>query len=106
MGTFAGTAIVDYHLSFVDQGKQTSVFPFCLQQTTEVCRFRFPFAANERKLPFFISSIFHLQEFRKHVKHGDMEMETWKHKDIDMRLGNMEKWRHGDKETGDMNMET
>jgi hypothetical protein len=26
MGTFAGTPIVDYHLSFTNQGKQTSVF--------------------------------------------------------------------------------
>ncbi len=31
MGTFAGTAIVDYHLLFADQGKQTSIFRFCLQ---------------------------------------------------------------------------
>jgi hypothetical protein len=31
VGTFAETANVDYHLSFADQGKQTSVFrfPFC-----------------------------------------------------------------------------
>jgi hypothetical protein len=51
MGTFAGTAIVDYRLSFADQGKQTSVselqtngslpFPFsvCCKQT-EVTFFR------------------------------------------------------------------
>jgi hypothetical protein len=26
MGAFAETAIVDYHLSFADQGKQTSIF--------------------------------------------------------------------------------
>jgi hypothetical protein len=25
-----------------------------------------------------------------------MEMETWKHGDIDMRNGNMEQWRYGD----------
>jgi hypothetical protein len=28
MGTIAETAIIDYHLSFADQGKQTSVFHF------------------------------------------------------------------------------
>jgi hypothetical protein len=37
------TANVDYRLSFADQEKQN--FPF-------------PFAANKRKLPFFVSSIF------------------------------------------------
>jgi hypothetical protein len=33
MGTFAETAIVDYHLLFADQGKQTSIFRFCFQQS-------------------------------------------------------------------------
>jgi hypothetical protein len=33
MVTFAETVIVDYRLSFADQGKQTSVFHFHLQQT-------------------------------------------------------------------------
>jgi hypothetical protein len=61
MGTFAETAIVDYRLLFADQGKQTFVFRFHLQQTKgslpfpfsicskqrEVCHFRFPFAANK-----------------------------------------------------------
>jgi hypothetical protein len=32
MGTFAETAIVDYRLSFADQGNQTSVFCFRSQQ--------------------------------------------------------------------------
>jgi hypothetical protein len=32
----------------------------CSKQT-EVCRFRFPFAANKRKLPFSVSSVFRLQ---------------------------------------------
>jgi hypothetical protein len=52
MDTFAGTTFVDYRLSIADQGKQTSVFsvPVCrkqtevwcfrLQQTTEVAVFR------------------------------------------------------------------
>jgi hypothetical protein len=38
MGTFAKTAVVDYHLLFADQGKQTSV-SVCSKQT-EICRFR------------------------------------------------------------------
>jgi hypothetical protein len=33
MGKFAERAIVDYRLLFADQGKQTSVFCFRLQQT-------------------------------------------------------------------------
>jgi hypothetical protein len=40
MGTFAETAIVDYRLSFADQGKLTSVFRSCLQQTNEVAIFQ------------------------------------------------------------------
>jgi hypothetical protein len=26
MGMFGGTAVIDYRLSFIDQGKQTSLF--------------------------------------------------------------------------------
>jgi hypothetical protein len=33
MGSFAETAIVDYCLTFADQGKQNSIFHFRLQQT-------------------------------------------------------------------------
>jgi hypothetical protein len=29
MGTFAETAMVDYRLSFADQGQQTSIFRIC-----------------------------------------------------------------------------
>jgi hypothetical protein len=53
----------------------------------------FPFAANKQKLLFSVGSTFPFAEFRKH---GDMEMETWKHGDIDMGHGNMEKRRLGD----------
>ncbi len=60
MGTFAEITITDYHLSFADQEK---LIPFpvsiCSKQT-EVCHFRSPFAANKRKLPFSISSVFHV----------------------------------------------
>jgi hypothetical protein len=58
MGTYAETAIVDYRLSFADQEKQTFV-SICSKQI-EVCRFRFPFAENRRKLPFSVSSVFRL----------------------------------------------
>jgi hypothetical protein len=44
MGTFAETAILDNRLSFADQGKQTPVFRFRLQQTKG--SLTFPFAAN------------------------------------------------------------
>jgi hypothetical protein len=36
MGMFAATAMVDYRLLFADQGKQTFVFHFRLQQTNRV----------------------------------------------------------------------
>jgi hypothetical protein len=39
MGTLTETAIGDYRLSFADQGKQTSIFHFCLQQTNGSCFF-------------------------------------------------------------------
>jgi hypothetical protein len=42
MGSFAKTAIVDYRLSFSDQG-QTSVFHFRLQQTNGSLPLPFPF---------------------------------------------------------------
>ncbi len=54
MGTFAETVIVDYRLSFADQGKQ--VCRFCSQQTNG--SLPFPFVANKQKLPFSVSSVF------------------------------------------------
>jgi hypothetical protein len=41
MGTSAETAIVDYHLLIANQGKQTSVFRFHLQQTNGSLPFPF-----------------------------------------------------------------
>jgi hypothetical protein len=41
MGMFAKTAVVDYYLSFADQGKQTSLFHFQCRKRTEVFRFVF-----------------------------------------------------------------
>ncbi len=102
MDTFAETAIFDHRLSFANQEKQTS-FSVCSTQTEVAvfCQFCFLFA-----------------EFRKHE---DMDMETWRHGNIeaqtDMRLVNMETctwrrvhgdvymetWRHGH---GDLDMKT
>jgi hypothetical protein len=52
MGIFAETAIINYRLSFANQGKQISVFRFGLQQTD----FHFPFwcSANKRKFAVFL----------------------------------------------------
>jgi hypothetical protein len=81
MGKFAETEIIGYRLSFADQGKQTSIFSFRLQQING-------------SLPFPFSAC----GIPKTWRHGDVEMETWKHGNIDMRHGNMEKWRYGDME--------
>ncbi len=53
MGTFAETAIVDYGLSFADQGKQTSVLRFRMQQTNGGLRLRFPFASKQTEIAVF-----------------------------------------------------
>jgi hypothetical protein len=45
MGTFAETEIIDYRPSLADQGKQTSVFRFRLQQT--LGSLPFPFVNEE-----------------------------------------------------------
>jgi hypothetical protein len=93
MGTFAETSIVENRLSF-------AVFHF--SKRTEVSRFRFPFAATKRKLPFSVSSVFCL------LNSGNMEtgtcrhedMETWGHGDIETWIhGDLETRRHGDLET-------
>jgi hypothetical protein len=71
MGTLVETAIIDYRISFADQEKQTSVFPF-------------PFAANKRK---FVISILCLQQTNGSCRflfaagcsqrYGDMELKCW-----------------------------
>jgi hypothetical protein len=53
MGMFAETAIVDYRLSFVDQGKQTSVFHFRFQQTNGGLLFPFSVCRKQRKIAVF-----------------------------------------------------
>jgi hypothetical protein len=41
MSTLAATAIINYHLLFADQRKQTSFFRFCLRQTNGSLPFPF-----------------------------------------------------------------
>jgi hypothetical protein len=50
-GTFAETANVDYRL-FLPTNEKKLPCSVCRKQT-EVCRFRFPFAAKEHKFPFY-----------------------------------------------------
>jgi hypothetical protein len=65
MGTFAETAIVDYRLSFANQGKQTSVF-------------RFLFVENKRK---FAVAVFHLQQTNESCQFPLVQFSvyTWKY---------------------------
>ncbi len=73
-GTFVETAIVDYHVSFADQGEQSSVFNFRLQQTNRNIPFPFSVAAVKWKLPFAINS--DIYYITTSWKHGDMDKET------------------------------
>jgi hypothetical protein len=54
MDTVTDTAIVDYRLSFAEQGKKTAVYHFRLQLTNG----SLPFAENKWKLPFSVNSVF------------------------------------------------
>jgi hypothetical protein len=67
MVTFAETEIVDYRLSFADQG-QNSIFRFRLQQTNGALPFSFS-VCSKQKLPFSITSVFRLR--------NSGNMETW-----------------------------
>jgi hypothetical protein len=109
-GTFAEKEIVD------DQGNQTSIFRFCMQQTNGSLPFPFSVCSNQTDFPLFpfsrIPETWRQEDRDMEIwRHRDTEIETYKYGDIDMRHGNMEKWRHGDMgmETsrhGDMDMET
>jgi hypothetical protein len=66
VGTFAGTAIVDYRLLFASWGKQPSVFSFLpnsvsicfhLRQSTGVLRFAFASVCSIQKIN---NSVFHV----------------------------------------------
>ncbi len=80
MGTFAETAIIDYHLLFADQEKQTSVFRFRGQQTDGSLSFPL-IDCSKQTATVFSYFRFRLGNF------GNME--TWRH-------GNIETWKHGD----------
>jgi hypothetical protein len=86
MGTFE-TAIVNYHSLLADQGKLSSFSVSVYKKYTEVFHFRFPFAENKRKFPFSFSSVFNLQKYED----MDMEIETWKHRDMVTW-----RWKHGE----------
>ncbi len=52
------SVIIVYRLQ-TKVNKLLSSISVCSEQT-EVCGFFFPFAANKRKMPFFVSSVFHI----------------------------------------------
>jgi hypothetical protein len=53
VGTFAETAIADYHLSFAHQGKQMSVFHFRLQQKNGSLPFPFSVCSQQTEVVVF-----------------------------------------------------
>jgi hypothetical protein len=53
MGTFDEIAIDDYRLLFTGQGKQTSVFRFCLQQTNGSLQFLISFCSKLKEVAVF-----------------------------------------------------
>jgi hypothetical protein len=78
MGTFAETAIIDYHLSFANQGKQTSVEASETRGTTARCPhvyFLFLLVAIKIKFAMEKNAIF--RQFRfpfvEFQKRGNME---------------------------------
>jgi hypothetical protein len=74
MGTFAETAMVDYRLSFAGLGKQTFVFRFRLQQNVSL---PFPFAICRKQTEVLVF------RFRNSGNMETMDMETWRHKDME-----------------------
>jgi hypothetical protein len=53
MGMFAGTANVDYLLSFADQGKQTSVFYFTFAENNGSLSFPFSVCCKQTEVAVF-----------------------------------------------------
>jgi hypothetical protein len=66
--------MVEYRISFADQGNQASVSVSVFSKQLEACRFHFPFVANKRKLPFSVCGT--LETWRWRTENGDMGMET------------------------------
>jgi hypothetical protein len=60
MGTIVETAIVGCCLSFADQGKQTSVFRFHLQQAIRSLPFLFSVYSKQMKVVIFLLVLFFL----------------------------------------------
>ncbi len=61
MGTLAETAIIYYRWSFANQGKKPQFSVSVCSKQTEVCRFRFPFAAKSKwEFLFSASSVFRM----------------------------------------------
>ncbi len=89
-GHVADTAIINYCLSFAGQGKQTSVFPFHLQQTIRSFPFLFPAYRKQTEVAVFhyvvLFSVFWYSRNVETWTSGDME--TWKHGDTDMETSN------------------
>jgi hypothetical protein len=61
MGTFAKTAILNYLVLFANQGKQTSVFRFRLQQTNGSFPFMFSVCSRQMEIAVFSLDVFRLQ---------------------------------------------
>ncbi len=78
MGTFAETAIIDYNLLCADQGNKLPFSLSVFRKQTEVCRFRFPFAENKKKLPFSIRSVLRSGNRDIYMRHVDMETSSRK----------------------------
>jgi hypothetical protein len=60
VGTFVETAIFGYRLSLPTKENELPLSIFVCSKEMDVCHFRFLFAANTRKSPFSVSSIFRM----------------------------------------------
>jgi hypothetical protein len=82
IGTLAEIAIINYLLSFANQGKQTFVFRFHLQQTNGSLLFHFTLQKTNRSYQFLLDPFMYLCRF------GDIDIETWKHQTKNGSPGN------------------
>jgi hypothetical protein len=73
MGTFAVTETVNYSLLFGDQGKQASLFRFCLQQTKRSLPIPSFISSKQMEVAVVRRFCFPFAEFRKH---GDNKWKT------------------------------
>jgi hypothetical protein len=95
MGMFAKTAIIEHHLPTKENKLPFSVSVYSKQM--KVCHFPnagLPFSKCSRQMEVAvsISSVFPNSGTKETWRHSDVEIETWKH-------GDMETWKHGDIET-------